>query len=310
MPRKRQTSAEKQPHARKPTPTFLLELPLQVTAGQAKRLRAHLEAARQLYNAVLSEGQRRLRRMRADPAWQAARAIPRTQKLGTTARLWSAATAVRVLGVRAARRGQRLELCLDRRPRRCRAGADAGHPGLSRPQPGVSGPGAPGALQEPGTGPLQRGEQAQRYRAALRARSRPKQGNAGYLLWQDDRLPATHRLEGPGGDLRPAPPHQICPPHPAPGEQCPRRGGRSQRASATSCNWRSKVSRITSPNTRSASDTVGLDLGPSTIAIVPREGTPRLELLCAELAPDAQAIRRLQRQMDRQRRANNPDQLR
>jgi hypothetical protein len=40
---------------------------------------------------------------------------------------------------------------------------------------------------------------------------------------------------------------------------------------------------------------------------VPREGTPRLEVFCAELAPDAQAIRRLQRQMDRQRRANNPD---
>ena len=80
MPRKRQTNAEKNTDARKPTPTFLLELPLQVTPGQAKRLRAHLEAARHLYNAVLSEGQRRLRRMRADPAWQAARAIPRTQK--------------------------------------------------------------------------------------------------------------------------------------------------------------------------------------------------------------------------------------
>src|SRR5689334_14876980 len=66
---------------RKPTPTFLLEVPLRVTASQAKRLRAHLEAARQLYNAILSEGQRRLRRMRADPAWQTARAIPRAQKL-------------------------------------------------------------------------------------------------------------------------------------------------------------------------------------------------------------------------------------
>src|SRR5262249_39078035 len=41
--------------------------------------------------------------------------------------------------------------------------------------------------------------------------------------------------------------------------------------------------------------------------IVPHEGTPRLEVLCAELAPDATAIRRLQRQMDRQRRANTPD---
>src|ERR1051326_6248132 len=81
MPKQRQRSADQRDPARKQTPTFLLELPLQVTRGQAKRLRAHLEAARQLYNALLSEGQRRLRRMRADPAWQAARAIARTQQL-------------------------------------------------------------------------------------------------------------------------------------------------------------------------------------------------------------------------------------
>src|SRR5256885_16848178 len=61
------------------TPTFLLELPLQVEAGQAKRLRAHLEAARQFYNAVLAAGHTRLRHMQADPAWQAARALPRTR---------------------------------------------------------------------------------------------------------------------------------------------------------------------------------------------------------------------------------------
>ena len=79
MPKHRQTTAAEKPPANKRTPTFLLELPLQVAPGQAKRLRAHLEAARQLYNAILSEGQRRLRRMRADPAWQAARAIPRTK---------------------------------------------------------------------------------------------------------------------------------------------------------------------------------------------------------------------------------------
>jgi hypothetical protein len=53
-------------------------------------------------------------------------------------------------------------------------------------------------------------------------------------------------------------------------------------------------------------EVVGLDLGPSTIAIVPRAGEARLELLCAELQPDAQASRRLQRQMERQRRAANP----
>src|SRR5215471_2387105 len=62
------------------TPTFVLELPLEVDAGQAVRLRAHLEAGRQFYNAVLSAGQRRLRRMRADPDWQSARAITRSHK--------------------------------------------------------------------------------------------------------------------------------------------------------------------------------------------------------------------------------------
>src|SRR5258707_14755866 len=71
--------AEERKPSRAKTPTFLLELPLVADAGQAARLGGHLEVGRQFYNAVLSAGQRRLRRMRADPAWQAARAIPRTQ---------------------------------------------------------------------------------------------------------------------------------------------------------------------------------------------------------------------------------------
>jgi hypothetical protein len=62
----------KQKSLKKKTPTFLLELPLVVEAGQAARVRAHLEAGRQFYNAVLSAGQRRLRRMKADPARQVA----------------------------------------------------------------------------------------------------------------------------------------------------------------------------------------------------------------------------------------------
>lgn len=57
------------------------------------------------------------------------------------------------------------------------------------------------------------------------------------------------------------------------------------------------------PKHQVGNETGGLDVGPSTIAIVPREGDARLDLLCAELAPEAAAIRRLQRQMERQRRA-------
>ena len=61
-------------------PNLSARIALVVEEGQAKRLRAHLEAGRALYNAVLSAGQKRLRRMWADPAWQAARTIPRSQK--------------------------------------------------------------------------------------------------------------------------------------------------------------------------------------------------------------------------------------
>ena len=62
------------------TPTFLVELPLRVDAGQAKRLHAHFEAARCLYNALLGEALKRLRVMRADPVWQEARALPQAHK--------------------------------------------------------------------------------------------------------------------------------------------------------------------------------------------------------------------------------------
>ncbi len=49
---------------------------------------------------------------------------------------------------------------------------------------------------------------------------------------------------------------------------------------------------------------VGLDLGPSTIAVVAQQAALR-EPFCPEVAPEAQALRRLERQLDRQRRANN-----
>jgi transposase len=51
---------------------------------------------------------------------------------------------------------------------------------------------------------------------------------------------------------------------------------------------------------------VGLDLGPSTVAIVSQE-TAYLRTFCETLAEMAQQERRIQRKMDRQRRANNPD---
>jgi putative transposase len=54
-------------------------------------------------------------------------------------------------------------------------------------------------------------------------------------------------------------------------------------------------------------DTVGLDIGPSTIAIVaPEAQTASLEVFCGELRSSQKAIRKLQRKTDRQRRLANP----
>src|SRR5215468_4680596 len=59
------------------------------------------------------------------------------------------------------------------------------------------------------------------------------------------------------------------------------------------------------PQHHLGSGVVGLDLGPSSIAVVSGESA-LLQAFCPEVAPDARALRRLDRQLDRQRRANNP----
>jgi hypothetical protein len=60
------------------------------------------------------------------------------------------------------------------------------------------------------------------------------------------------------------------------------------------------------PKNTVGTDTLGLDIGPSSLAIVARQGPVQLKTFCAELKPNAGAKRRLERKMDRQRRANNP----
>jgi hypothetical protein len=305
MSRKRQPNTEQQTPARKPTPTFLLELPLQVTPGQAKRLRAHLEAARQFYNAVLSEGQRRLRRMRADPAWQAARTIPRVQKLERQRAF-------------AALRQQHgfSEYALHEAARGLNCAWIADHVDAVLTQ----------TLATRAYRALNRVCLGQARRVRFRSRSRgissvenkrndtglrfvlqpPEQGNLGYLLWQGDQVPARIDWEDPVVTYGLA--HRI---KYARLIQRPASSARASGADQAGQRYFVQLALEGVPSQKPkhvvGHDTVGLDLGPSTIAIVPREDTPRLEVLCAELAPDARAIRRLQRQMDRQRRANNPD---
>lgn len=61
----------------KKTPSFVTTIPLKVSAGQEQALLKRFEAARQVYNACLSESLKRLDLMRQSKAWQAAKKMPR-----------------------------------------------------------------------------------------------------------------------------------------------------------------------------------------------------------------------------------------
>jgi len=281
--KKLQTPNKRAEEKRKPTPTFLLELPLRVTAGQAKRVRAHLEAARQLYNAVLSEGQRRVRRMRADPAWQTARAIPRLHKLERKRAFgalrqqhgfseyalheavkglncsWIAehvdAVLAQTLATRAYRALNRVCLGQARRVRFRSRGR-----GISSVENKRNDTGLRFVLQP------------------------PEEGNAGFLLWQDDQLEALIDLEDPVVTYGLA--HRVK------FARLLVRQASSPRAEGADAQGQRYFVQLAlsgvpyhKPKHPVGQDTVGLDLGPSTIATVPREGTPRRARLLRATGP-------------------------
>lgn len=61
--------------------SFVCEIPLRVTQASANVLNARFEAARQMYNALLGEGMRRLKLMRQSKEFSQARAISSTDTL-------------------------------------------------------------------------------------------------------------------------------------------------------------------------------------------------------------------------------------
>jgi putative transposase len=58
--------------SRDTTPTFAIELPLRVTAKKETTIFVRFDYARQLYNACLGEGLRRLALMRQSKVYQSA----------------------------------------------------------------------------------------------------------------------------------------------------------------------------------------------------------------------------------------------
>jgi hypothetical protein len=297
-------SGERKPPKTK-TSTFLLELPLAVEAGQAARLRAHLETGRQFYNAVLSAGQRRLRQMRADPAWQAARAIPRTH----TQERRAAFSALR------ARYGFS-EYAFHDLARELRVSWLADH--LDAVLAQTLATRAYRALNRVCVGKARRVRFKSRGRGLSSLENKRtdtglrfvlqtlENGHRGWLIWHDDRLPAIIDWDDP------VVAHGLA--HQVKYARLVRRSASSPRAQGADREGVRYVVQLAlvgapyqKPKHRAGTDTVGLDLGPASIAIVPREAEARLEPLCAELRPDARAIRRLQRSMERKLRAANPE---
>jgi hypothetical protein len=133
----------------------------------------------------------------------------------------------------------------------------------------------------------------------------PEEENVGYLVWQQDRLPALidwndpvikHGLEKPIKYARLIR-RQVS---------TPQAQGSDALGYCYSAQLALEGVPYQKPKHQAGTATIGLDLGPSTIAIVPQEGEARLLSFCSELKADKRKQRRLQRKLDRQRRANNP----
>ncbi len=295
-----------QKKTRSKTPTFLLELPLSVGQGQARRLRAHFEAARCLYNVLLGEALARLHKMRADPQWQeACAAIPKAHKQerkAAFARLrhaygfseyalhafakdanctWIAdhidATMAQTLATRAYRAVNRVCLGKAKRVRFRSKGR-----GLDSVEGKRNDTGLRFVLQP------------------------PHEGNRGSLIWGKDRLAAQIDWHDPlvkhGLSCRIKYTRLVRRKASSPKAQ-----GADSQGSRYSVQLVLEGVPFQKPKNRPGTEVIGLDLGPSTLAVVPREAEAHLIPLGEELRPDARKKRRLQRKLDRQRRANNPE---
>ena len=286
------------------TPTFLVELPLATNEAQAQHLRAHLEAARCLYNALLGEAMKRLRLMRADSRWQEARHLPKT-RLHQRNALFSSLR--KQYGFS--------EYALHHYAKTARCNWIADHIDSTMAQTLATrayeaaravclGKAKKVRFKSRGRGldSVEGKRNDTRPRFLLQT---PQEGNAGYLLWGKDRIPALIDREDPvinhGLDQRIKYTRLV------------RRRATSEHATgADSDGNRYYVQLVVEgvPHQKRkntvGSETIGLDLGPSSLAIVPRQGPVQLLTFCEELRPNARKKRRLQRRMDRQRRANNP----
>src|SRR5258707_5789816 len=266
------------------TPSFVCEVPLRVSRAQERRLLARLEAARQVYNACLGEARQRVRLVREAKAFQRARTFARDDPTRKT--LFAQARAQHAFSDYALHAyvqpmghtwlGDHLDsLTLQKL-------ASRGYGAANRLLLGT----------------------ARRVRFKGRHQLDTVEGktNSSGIRWCQD------HVEWKGLVV----PARLDPRDPvlAHGLACPvkyvrlvrrKLGERNRCYAQVVCDGTPHCK----PQHQLGTGVVGLDLGPSTIAVVSAHDA-LLQPLCPEVAPDAKALRRLERHLDRQRRASNP----
>jgi hypothetical protein len=287
------------------TPTFLIELPLAADSVQTSHLRAHLEAGRCLYNALLGQAKRRLAKMRSDPAWQAACAVPRSRKQARS-RAFS----------RLRQKYQFSEYALHDYAKGARVSWIADHLDSTMAQTLASR--AYHAVNRVCLNKAKRvrfrskgrgldSVEGKRNDTGMRFVLQPaEEGTAGWLIWGHDRISAIIDWDDPVIH------HGLL--HPIKFVRLLRRRASSPRAQGADCTGHRYFVQLAlagtahqKPKHQAGSDIIGLDIGPSTLAVVPRAREAHLFTFCEALTPNACRRRRLQRKMERQRRANNPE---
>ncbi len=296
---------------RSTSPTLVCELGLKTTGHYAHRLGKRLEAGRQCYNACLGEIERRRRLMVESKAYQVARKMSRSNMKQIKARPKAFAEVRETLGYREydlhlwaadikrghpvtpRRMGDHLDInTVQKLATRAFCASERVAFGKAR-KVRFKGPRQLDTLE------------GKTNKAGIRWRGSGEADDPYRVEWSGLVLVATVDADGPMID------HGLS--SPVKYVRLVRRKIRVQDR------WYAQLVCAGRPYVKgknrvgSESDgTVGLDLGPSTVAWVAPgagkcEGAAGLERFCSDLDDRQDEIRRLQRKGDRQRRANNPE---
>ena len=236
------------------TPSFVCEVALRVSHAQERTLLARLEAARQVRVTCLGEARRRVRLVRESKAFQHARTLPRDDP-ARKERFREARARARLFGVRAARLRPAVRALLAGRAPGQPDHSDAGQSCLSRRQSAAGGQRPPGAAS----------------RAEHQLDTVEGKTNTSGLRW------CGTRVEWKGLELEARlDPHDLVQAH---GLACPVKYVRLVRRTLGERNrfYAQLVCQGTplrKPHHQLGSGIVGLDLGPSALAVV-RPSRPR-----------------------------------